>query len=276
MLKKRVITAACVLPLVTAAVWFGEPWFGVLVAIWAVIAAYEFYRLVAVSKVQPLTYFGLAWVALFVLRPYFNYDYFNPLLITSTIMVPLNFLLLRKRKDNAFASWAWTLGGIFYIGWLLSYYILLRGPIETRGVRFDGRNWVFLAVLATFASDTSAFFVGRKWGRHHLAPTVSPKKTWEGAAAGLVSAVVVGLLFMLPTPLQLPLNYGEAIVLGLLISAFGQVGDLVKSLFKRNMGVKDSSNLLPGHGGFLDRIDSIVFAGVVVYYYVVWVMIIPR
>ena len=95
-------------------------------------------------------------------------------------------------------------------------------------------------------------------------------KTWEGAIAGVFGAIIISLLFTLSTPLQLPLAYWQAILLGLLVSVFGQLGDLVESLLKRNMGVKESGKLIPGHGGVLDRIDSVVFAGIVVYYYVIW------
>jgi phosphatidate cytidylyltransferase len=136
----------------------------------------------------------------------------------------------------------------------------------------EGRNLVFLTLFTTFASDTAAFFVGRAVGKHKLAPDISPAKTWEGAVAGGAGAILISLFFILPTPLSLPLTWWQAALLGLLVSIFGQLGDLAESLFKRNMGVKDSGTFLPGHGGLLDRLDSIVFAGVVVYYYAVWVM----
>ncbi|GAF86347.1 unnamed protein product, partial [marine sediment metagenome] len=136
----------------------------------------------------------------------------------------------------------------------------------------DGRNWVFFALFVTFASDTTAFFIGRALGRHKLAPGISPGKTWEGAIGGILGAIVVSLFFTLNTPLILPLSWGQVILLGLLVSIFGQLGDLAESLFKRYTGVKDSGSVLPGHGGFLDRMDSVVFASAVVYYYVVWVI----
>jgi len=151
------------------------------------------------------------------------------------------------------------MAGILYIGWLLSYLVALRGLD-------DGRDWVFLALFATFGSDTAAFFVGRALGRHKLAPNISPGKTWEGAIAGVFGSIIVSLVLV--NLLSLPLSNVGAILLGLLISLFGQLGDLVESLLKRNMGVKDSSKLIPGHGGFLDRIDSIIFTGLVVYYWV--------
>ncbi len=264
MLKKRVITALWGIPLLIAAVWFVKPlpWFTILVAIWGLLAVFEFYKMTAVAKVPPLTYFGLIWTLLFILSPHFHYDLLIPLLLTSAVVVSLILLLLRPQREGAFVSWTWTMAGILYVGWLLSYLVALRLDA--------GRNWVFFALFTTFASDTTAFFVGRVLGRHHLAPRISPGKTWEGTIAGVFGAIIVSLLFILPTPLHLDLRYWQAIPLGLLVSIFGQLGDLVESLFKRNIGVKDSGKSLPGHGGFLDRIDSIVFAGMVVYYYVIW------
>jgi phosphatidate cytidylyltransferase len=146
----------------------------------------------------------------------------------------------------------------------LGYLVSLRG-ID------DGRAWVFYALFCTFGSDTAAFFVGRAIGKHKLAPAISPGKTWEGTIGGLIGAAGISLFFLLPTPVTLSssLNWWQAIILGLLVSIFGQVGDLVESLFKRNAGAKDSGNLLAGHGGVLDRTDSIIFAVVIVYYWVI-------
>ena len=265
MFKKRFITALCSISLLIVILWFGSPWFTILVAIWGLLAAFEFYRMVAISKVPPLTYLGLVWVLLFIISPHFNYDFLMPLLLTSAMVLSLIWLLLRLQKGEAFTSWAWTIAGILYTGWLLSYLVALN--LE------GGRNWVFFALFTTFASDSAAFFIGRALGKHHLAPQISPGKTWEGAVAGVFGAIIISLLFTLPTPLHLPLGYGQAILLGLLVSVFGQLGDLTESLLKRNMGVKDSGKLMPGHGGILDRNDSIVFAGVVVYYYVIWAVV---
>ena len=266
MLKQRFITGLWGIPLLIAAVWFAWPlpWFTILVAIWGLLAAYEFYK-IAAKKASPLIWFGLIWTALFIISPHFSYAPTLPLLLTSAVLLSLLWLLLRPKKQGAFIGWAWTIAGILYIGWLLSHLVALRGLD-------DGRNWIFLALLANFGSDTAAYFTGRALGRHKLAPSISPGKTWEGTIAGLLGAIIIGLLFTIPSPLSLPLSYGQAIIIGLLISVFGQLGDLVESLLKRNMGVKDSGRLLPGHGGALDRIDSVVFAGVVVYYYVIWVI----
>jgi phosphatidate cytidylyltransferase len=181
------------------------------------------------------------------------------------MVVSLIFLLARKQKEGAFTDWAWTIAEILYVGWFLSYFVTLRGLD-------NGRNWVFLAVFASWGSDSAAYFIGSAFGKHKMAPAISPKKSWEGCIGGAVGAIAVSLLFLLNTPLQLSahVNWLQLVIIGLLVSIFGQVGDLVESLFKRNTGAKDSGNIFPGHGGMMDRIDSLVFAVILVYYIVVF------
>jgi phosphatidate cytidylyltransferase len=261
MLKRRILTALWGIPLLVAAIWFDEPlpWFTVLMTVWGTLAAFEFYRMVATANVSPLTYFGLIATLLLIVSPHLNSDILVPLVLTSIVVLPLIWLTLRQQRERAFARWAWTVAGILYIGWLLSHWVALR-ELD------DGRNWVFFGLFTTIASDTGAYFIGKTLGRHYLAPSVSPGKTWEGAGGGVIAAIIISLFFVLPTPFLLPLSNGQAVFLGVAVSIFGQLGDLIESLFKRNMGVKEASRLLPGHGGALDRIDSIVLAGIVIYY----------
>ncbi|MFH1646156.1 MAG: phosphatidate cytidylyltransferase [Chloroflexota bacterium] len=267
MLRKRVVTALWGVPLIILAIWFGGPlpWFSLLAAVWGMLAVIEFYRMTAVSKILPLTCFGLVWTLFFILHPHIRYPNFFMFLTTSAVVLSLILLVIIRQREGAFANWAWLMGGILYVGLLLSFLVALR--LEA------GRAWLYLALFATFGSDTAAYFIGKAFGRHRLAPRISPGKTWEGAAGGLIGAVIISLLFTLPTPLQLPLGYAQAISLGLLISIFGQFGDLAESLLKRNTGVKDSGRLMPGHGGLLDRMDSVVFAGVVVYLYYIFIVL---
>jgi len=258
MLKKRLLTSLCAIPLLIILIWFDKPlpWFTLFIALWGALAVFEFYRMVADSKVPPLTCFGIIWTLLFILSPHFDYGFLPLLLFASAVILSPILLMLRPRKESFFASWVWTMAGILYVGWLLSYLVALRGLD-------DGRSWVFLAIFTTFGSDMAAFFVGRALGRHRLAPRISPGKTWEGAVAGVFGAIIVSLIVV--AVFSMPLSFGQAILLGLLVSVFGQIGDLLESLFKRRMGVKESGKLLPGHGGLLDRMDSVVFAGIVVY-----------
>ncbi len=267
MLKKRVITALLGLPLLVAVVWVDKPlpWFTVFIAIWGLLAAYEFYRLVGVSGIYSLTVFGLFFTLLIIISPHCPSPFAAPLLVTLAIVLPLTWLVLRQRVEGAFTGWAWMVGGFLYVGWMLSFLIDLR--LEA------GRKWVLFAFFATFGSDSAAYFIGRVLGRHRLAPRISPNKSWEGAIGGMLGAAAVSLLFTLSTPLHVTLSIGQGIVLALLVSIFGQIGDLAESLFKRNTGAKESGTVFPGHGGFLDRMDSVVFAGITVYLYYTFIVL---
>ena len=273
MLKYRVITAAVGVPLVILAIWFGDPWFSLLIATAALAGTYEFYHIANFDRKEPLLYLGLLWSLALVLSPHYQNPDVLPLVITAIMLISLICLLRRPSREKAFHNWAWMIAGALYVGWMLSYWLSLRG-LEY------GQNWVYLAMLTTFANDTGAYFIGRARGKHKLAPTISPAKTWEGAIGGLVSAILAAIAIALVLKLisnlisitPFTFKYWQIILLGFLVSFFAQLGDLVESLLKRNMGVKESGNLLPGHGGILDRFDSLIFVGAVVYYYVIWVV----
>ena len=272
-MKQRIITALWGLPVLLACIWIETPWFPLLlllIAAVAVLGALEFYRLASLAGGQPLTYFGLVWVLGFIANAHFEDVYTVPLL-ASAMALPLIWLLVRSaRRTNAgvaLADWGWTLMGILYVGWALSRFVVLRELDQ-------GWEWVLVALACTIACDTTAYFVGRKWGRRPLAPTISPKKTWEGAIAGFLASVCAAQLLnfiLIAVHLALPLGFGGAALLGCLLGVLVQVGDLFESRLKRRAGVKDSGSWIPGHGGILDRFDSAIFAGVVVYYYVICV-----
>jgi phosphatidate cytidylyltransferase len=273
-LRYRVITAAVGLPLIILAIWFGDPWpwFSLLIAAAALAGTFEFYHMANFDRREPLLYLGLLWTLALVISPHYANPDLLPIVITATVVVSLICLLLRRSREKAFRDWAWTLVGALYVGWMLSYWLNLRG-LE------DGRNWVYLAMLTTFANDTGAYFIGRARGKHKLAPAISPAKTWEGAIGGLISAVLAAIVIAMVLELisvkvgaPFVFRYWQIMLLGFLVGLFAQLGDLIESLLKRNMGVKESGNLLPGHGGILDRFDSLIFVGAVIYYYAVWVL----
>ncbi|HET9920446.1 MAG TPA: CDP-archaeol synthase, partial [Ktedonobacteraceae bacterium] len=155
-------------------------------------------------------------------------------------------------------------------GWPMSFFILLRGSevgwpfaatpwwVLPRGVW-----WLLVVLFGVWGSDTGAFFTGRLLGRHKLAPRISPGKTWEGVGGGLVLGTIATVLFS--RPLGIP--WYLSVVLGIVISIVAVVGDLAESLIKRQTHVKDSGQIMPGHGGMLDRIDSLLFAVIVVYFF---------
>ncbi len=149
--------------------------------------------------------------------------------------------------------------GTVYIGWMLSHLVLLRG-LE------GGIALIFFVFLVTWASDTAAYYVGSSFGRHKLAPQISPGKTFEGAIGGLAGSVVMAVIAKFGFVPWLDLV--DSLVIGLLFGSIGQAGDLFESSLKRHAGVKDSGTLLPGHGGLLDRVDSLIFTSPAFYYYV--------
>jgi phosphatidate cytidylyltransferase len=158
-------------------------------------------------------------------------------------------------------SWAFTAAGLLYIGGLLVHAVLLRNLP-------DGRNWLLISLVGVWTCDTGAYIVGSMWGRRKLAPRISPNKTWEGAISGFVTgaAVVVVLAQLFDVALI------HALVLAVLVPIATILGDLAESALKRGTGTKDTGRLLPGHGGMLDRIDSLMVVLPVVYYYVTLVI----
>ncbi len=257
MLKKRTITALLAFFLVIIVIWLDGPipWFTLFIAAWGSLALIEIYRLTEVTRVHALAVFGVIITLLFILSP----DLFpsiSPLaLLTAAVTLSMVLPLIQPKREGIFVAWGLMLAGTLYIGWLMSFLVRLRLD--------GGKEWVVLALFATFASDTAAFFIGRAIGRRKLAPRISPNKTWEGTLGGLAGSVIV--CWGLDILLGMGLSLAKVVLFGLTVSTLGQLGGLFASLIKRNAGVKDSGSLLPGHGGVLDRTDSVVFAGVTAY-----------
>lgn len=264
-LRQRLLSAAVFIPILLVIIWFGPLWlFSLLIAAVALLGAIEFYRLATHGGWQPSVVLGVAFTLFFIADAYFAEPRATEILIPTAVALPLLWLLLRSRGEKTLANWLWTVGGIFYIGWMLGHFIPLR-ELE------QGRDWVILALFTTFAADSGAYLIGRAWGRHSVVPKISPGKTWEGTFAGLIAGIAAAVA--LSAILGLPISYWQVSLLGFLIAAVAFVGDLVESMLKRKAGVKDAGRLIPGHGGILDRLDSVVFTVVLVYYYVVWFIV---
>ena len=267
MLAQRILSAAIGVPIILVAVWIGDPShypvYTTLVTLAALLAALEFYGLAGRAGYSPLRWLGALLALLFVANGYmaghFGHDFATPLL-AATAALPFFPLLLRPNLANALVDWALTSAGALYTGGLLSYFVLLRQTEQ-------GREWVLIALLVTFAADTAAFFLGRSFGQAKLAPHISPGKTIEGAVGGLVAGILASIVLVVL--LGLPASLISAAILGLAIALAALVGDLAESLLKRSVQAKDAGHLIPGHGGLLDRLDSLVFAIIVVYYYAV-------
>lgn len=256
----RLVTAGLGIPLFLGLLYAGGWWWAGLVLLLTALASWEMGSLLrAVSPVTstPSRALLTAGGVLFVILAYTS-DGLPPLLWSPLALGLLLVAFVREivRPERApMHGVGGTLFGALYPGALLAHLVLLRALPY-------GFEWVLLLTLATWASDSAAFFVGNAWGRHRLAPTLSPNKTWEGALGGLAGGAVAGALLAAFTSV----SFGFALGAGLVISAAGQIGDLAASALKRQAKVKDTGAILPGHGGILDRFDSLVFASAVLYY----------
>ncbi len=182
------------------------------------------------------------------------------LVLALALVGGLGAFLFLPGQRQGLSRWAMGLAGALYIGMPFNFYLLLYTS------KPNGLQWTLFTILAVVASDAAALLVGSRIGRHPFFASISPKKTVEGAIAGVVAAVIVMLIGVSAVMDHSPLH---AIVLGLLVGISAEVGDLVESQMKRIADVKDSSHLIPGHGGVLDRIDSILFPPILVYFYVI-------
>jgi phosphatidate cytidylyltransferase len=254
-LRTRALTAVILLPIVIGCICLGEWFFFALVALLLTVAEIEFCHLMARDGFRLALAFGIGMVSLFLIDAYMPA---LELLRPGMALAVLGSLAwqLFHRQGSPIANWALTVTGGLYLG--------LCGAclIELRGIS-DGLWWTLTTVLSIMFADTGAYFIGRAWGRHKLAPQLSPGKTWEGYLGG----VIIGSLMTSLLASVWHIGTVHGLILGLLIAIFAPLGDLAISMIKRHVGAKDSSNLIPGHGGALDRVDSILWAAVIGYYY---------
>ena len=258
---QRVITAAIAIPVVLAFVWLSG-WWGFAIALLVVILGVnELHNMMVHEGYHPLIWMSFALSILFLLAPMFPQQRLILLEagLSAALLITFPLLFIRKKLDGAMLDWSLTLAIPVYLGWPLSVFLLLRG---FQGGITPGFWWILTVFLGVWGFDSGAFFAGHFFGKHKLAPTISPAKTWEGVAGGLVLSIAAALLC---TTWTLGVPWYLNILLGILIGISATLGDLAESLIKRQTHVKDSGQFMPGHGGILDRIDSLLFAVVVVF-----------
>lgn len=272
MLRDRVRSAAVLVPPLLIALWFGEPWVAIVVAVVVLLAAVEVFRLLTAAGHASFPALGAVLAMVVALG-----DSVKPLaggsgLLLMAVGIVLVGVAALTRLDprEGLEAFITTAAAAVYVG-LLGYVdrLAAAGP-PVDGSAFlgwlgPGRAWVLVLILAVWSYDTAAFFVGRRFGRRHFIPNISPGKTLEGVAGGLLAAVVVTAILVVGIG-RSPL---AGALLGLVIGLAAQAGDLVESMLKRAAGAKESGRLIPGHGGMLDRVDSFLFAAPIAYLYVI-------
>jgi len=246
---KRVLTALLLMPLVVGLVFWG-PGLAVrgALALAACLCLREFFVLARQWGARPFRVLGYSAAVVVVFAPEtFAFEF----LVALAVAALTAGVLRAGPLENVPVSAAATLFGIVYIAGAFS----LGG-----GLHRIGASWLFLALAMNWIGDSAAYYAGRAWGRRALAPRVSPKKTWEGAAASFVTSVAFALAYLHWGRPEPPLNPWEAFSLAAVINISAQFGDLAESALKRGAGLKDSGGLLPGHGGLLDRVDGLLFS----------------
>ena len=253
----RILISLVLLPVILGIVWLGSWWLFAAALIGGLIALHELY--VMGRGLRPLVLGGYVGLILTLLGAEVGEISWMVGGIFATIVIAFVVFGFSDARPSATAAISLTLLGVVWVGGGLASFILLRDIPE------HGRLVVFTVLIAVFADDTAAYFVGRTIGRHKMAPTISPGKSWEGFVGGTIAAMAVAFFAMYD---QGFLTDVEAAALGAAIAVSSTLGDLFESAIKRDLGVKDSGRLLAGHGGVLDRIDSILWAGPAAFYVV--------
>jgi len=293
-LSKRIITAVIFLPVLVCLATIGRIYYVILVEIGIILGTYEFFKILEARGLQPYKKLGILAGVLLGLVCYYKSYIFTMFVLTCLILVLSVSELTRKKVEHAIYHMSGTVFGMLYVSWLFSHLILLREIPKFLHYRFDydmGISFSLLPFLIAWINDTFAYFGGRRYGRNPLFPRVSPKKTWEGAITGALSVLIT--LFLIKwisgcgsgQELSLKfltsfyhlfryyLTWYDCVILGIFGPLLAVVGDLVESLLKRDASLKDASKIIPGHGGILDRFDSILFVAPFVYYYLRFVVL---
>lgn len=260
---RRVYTVLLVVPLLYGAIRYLPPFaFTCMVAVAGCLALYELYRLcVQMSSARLMAGIGLVGCIALMMSPHQSALVQTGLLVTVVALLSIPVLMQVPLRESVRDA-AIILTGMLYIGLTLSYLVRIR-------LLPEGELLLFFLLLVTWTADTAAYYVGTLYGRRALAPRISPKKTVEGLIGGLVGATIIAYAArwsFLPE-----FAYLDTLALAIILTLAGLWGDLVESAIKRSVGVKDSGGLLPGHGGMLDRLDSLLFTAPAFYYYMTFI-----
>jgi len=261
----RVLVAIFGIPIIVFLVFTGGLPFVGLVLLINLLSQYEFYKLTELKQMLPLKILGLAGTVLITIS-FYQFGLEKSWLIILILFYITLLIELFRNKASATLNISATAWGIFYPTVFFSFHILIRELPKSLQLDYAiGAKWILFMLITIWICDTAAYFLGSAIGKHKLFERISPHKTMEGAIAGFFFAMITA--FILHRVYLKELNLIHCLVIGAIIGIMSQVGDLVESLFKRDAGVKDTSGILPGHGGFLDRFDAPLFVAPLVYLY---------
>lgn len=264
----RLLVAIILVPVIVGLSAVGGWPFSILIAVLISLAAWEFWRLFSHNGYAPsMVVMVIGAASLVLVRDQVLLSYDRTAFILGIIILAgmtVHLVDYERGRDSSAVDFCITLSGLVYLGWLGRYLVLLRALP-------DGLFWLLLVIPAVWLGDVGGYLIGSRFGRHKMMPRLSPKKSWEGYFAGVIFATLgtglLAALWHLRSPL---ITFDKGLFLGMIIGLFTPLGDLGESMIKRQFGVKDSSSILPGHGGIFDRIDSWLWAGVFGYYIVVF------
>lgn len=263
---KRLIASAIYIPCLIIIAKRGGLYYVALIDIMILVGLWEFYKMMEAKGLRPYKAIGiisgivLSWYIFFQQGVYANF------FLSIIFFLIMTLELARKEKGLAVYHISVTIFGVFYVAWLGSHLILLRELPHLKGLDYSlGFSYVIVVFAMTWCYDSGAFFIGSKFGKHKIFPAISPSKTLEGAIGGIAFSII-GILIArwLVAPY---LSIIQAVGLALITSVVGQLGDVVESMIKRDVKIKDASETIPGHGGALDRFDSLLFTAPLIYYF---------
>ncbi|MBK9211354.1 MAG: phosphatidate cytidylyltransferase [Anaerolineales bacterium] len=270
-MRRRLITSLGLAAIGMPAILFGGIFYFLLMGTFLIGAAWEYVNLFRAVKFEPNMYITVGGVTFTVIARMFFPAFAMPI-FAATILIALAYHLItyERGRDQAALDFAITLAGFTYIGWIGSYLLDLR-------TLPNGGWWMMLVMCCVWLGDSGAYSIGRAYGKHKMAPRLSPKKSWEGYAASVFTGMIGGMFFVYAFTtygnLTGQIEIWQGAILGLILGALPPFGDLGESMIKRQSGIKDSSDIIPGHGGFFDRVDSWLWGAVIGYYFLIWFII---
>jgi phosphatidate cytidylyltransferase len=267
-MRRRLITALGLAAFGLPAVMIGGIFYYLLMGTFLIGATWEFVQLFRAVKFEPQMHITVGGVALITFARMF-FPEFAQAVFAATILAAMAYHLIayERGRDQSALDFSITVGGLTYIGWVGSYLFELRNIPQ-------GGWWFMLVMFCVWLGDSGAYSIGRAYGRHKMAPRLSPKKSWEGYVTSVFTGTISGAFYVYVFTtfgyLKTDMTLWQGAILGFLLGSLPPLGDLGESMIKRQSGIKDSSDIIPGHGGFFDRIDSWLWGAVIGYYFLIW------